>query len=284
MRFVRYGAPGAERPGVLDGDGVVHDLSPLTHDIDAQFLADADHVRRTSSALGSGELPDVPEPGRLGPPVARPGKVVGIGLNYRDHAAETGVEPPTEPIVFLKASSSVVGANDDIELPPGSTHTDWEVELGVVVGRPLRRETDPDRALTAVAGYVAAHDVSERDLQLNHGPTWAKGKSCDTFCPIGPWLVTPDEVGDPADLDLRLSVNDTLRQSSNTGQMVFGVGELLAYLSGLMTLEPGDLVLTGTPGGVAMGQPDPKPYLRAGDVVDLEVERLGMHTSRVRVG
>lgn len=188
---------------------------------------------------------------------------------------------PSEPVVFLKATTSVCGPTDDIRMLPGSTSTDYEVELGVVLGAVLRDETDPARALEAVAGYVLAHDVSDRALQLDHGGTWTKGKSADTFCPVGPWLVTPDEVGDPAALRLRLAVNAEARQDGTTDDMVFGVGELLAYVSRLMTLEPGDLVITGTPAGVAMGRPEPRPYLRHGDVVDLDGGVLGRQSNRV---
>jgi 2-keto-4-pentenoate hydratase/2-oxohepta-3-ene-1,7-dioic acid hydratase in catechol pathway len=269
---------------VLDGDDLVRDLSSMTPDIDGRFLSDPARVEVARQALASGNLPVLTGGAtRLGAPIAKPGKVVGIGLNYHDHAAEAGVVPPAEPVVFLKASSSVVGPYDNIELPPGSAHTDWEVELGVVLGHPLRRTASETAALSAVAGYVVANDVTERRLAAD-GPTWAKGKCSDTFCPLGPWLVTPDEIDDPQDLDLRLSVNGAPRQSGHTGQMVFGVGALLTYLSGLMTLEPGDLVLTGTPAGVAMGHPEPKPFLRAGDVVEPEVQHLGRQRSRVVLG
>lgn len=281
MKLLRFGTPGSERPGVLDSSGAIRDLSEMTNDLDGAFLA-SDFFPQVANALDVGRLPVIADPVRIGPPVTRPGKIIGIGLNYRDHAAELGVAAPIEPIVFLKASSSIVGPYDDIEIPSGCTQTDWEVEMGVVVGSPLRHCTDPAEALRSIAGYVAANDVSERDLQLNHGPTWDKGKSCDTFCPVGPWLVTPDEVENPGKLRLDLSVNGESRQSSCTDQMIFGVGELLVFLSRHMTLEPGDLILTGTPGGVAMGRPEPKPYLREGDVVELEISGLGGHRSPVR--
>lgn len=281
MKLLRFGEPGVERPGVLDAAGLVRDLSGLTTDFDATFLG-SDFVSTVEDALVAGHLPVVAGPVRIGPPLARPGKVIGIGLNYRDHAAEQGVPAPAEPIVFLKASSSIVGPHDDIEIPFGCTHTDWEVELGVVIGSPLRHCTDPVEAMGSIAGYVAANDVSERELQLHGGPTWDKGKSCDTFCPIGPWLVTPGEIDDPGNLDVWLSVNGETRQSSRTDQMIFGIGELLVFLSRLMTLEIGDLILTGTPGGVAMGRPDPKPYLREGDVVELGISGLGTHCSMLK--
>jgi 2-keto-4-pentenoate hydratase/2-oxohepta-3-ene-1,7-dioic acid hydratase in catechol pathway len=220
---------------------------------------------------------------RYGAPVARPGKVVGIGLNYRDHAREAGLPLPTEPVVFLKASTSVCGPTDTIRLLPGSTTTDYEVELGVVLGRELRQCTDAGDALAAVAGYVLAQDVSDRSLQLERGGTWTKGKSADTFCPLGPWLVTPDELGGsgPAGLRLRLAVDGVTRQDGSPVDLVFDVGELLTYVSGVMTLEPGDVVLTGTPAGVAMARPEPKPYLAHGSLVEADGGVLGRHRSEV---
>lgn len=283
MRLLRVGPVGLERPAGLGPDGVLRDLSSLTVDVDARLLADPKRMAAVRQALADGGLPSVPLGTRIGTPLARPGKIVGIGLNYRDHAAEAGAAIPQRPVVFLKPSSSITGPYDAIELPPGSTASDYEVELGVVLGAPLRRCSDTAEALAAVAGYVAANDVTERTLAAD-GPTWAKGKSCDTFCPLGPWLVTADEVPDPQALRLELWVNGDLRQSSKTQQMVFGVGELLSYLSGMMTLEPGDLVLTGTPGGVAVGRPEPKPFLRAGDVVELQVEGLGRQRTPVVAG
>ena len=275
MRFARVGRPGAERPVVVADDGTFLDLSTLTPDIDAAFL-------RRLSTVDTTALQRLPADGlRFGPPTTRPGKVVGIGLNYRDHAAEARVPLPTEPVVFLKAPTSVCGPTDDIRMLPRSVTTDYEVELGVVLGSTLKDEHDHGRALAAVAGYVLAHDVSDRALQLERGGTWTKGKSADTFCPVGPWLVTPDELGDPGDVDLRLWVNGEPRQDGSTGDMLFSVAELLCYVSGLMTLEPGDLVITGTPAGVAMGQPEPRPYLRHGDLVQADGGVLGRHRSRV---
>lgn len=276
MRFARVGPPGAERPVVVADDGSLLDLSTVTQDVDPDFLGRLD-------TLATAALQRLPggEDLRFGAPFTRPGKVVGIGLNYRDHAAEARVPLPSEPVVFLKAPTSVCGPTDDIRLLPQSVTTDYEVELGVVLGAPLTHERDHDRALRAVAGYVLAHDVSDRALQLERGGTWTKGKSADTFCPVGPWLVTPDELGDPAAVRLRLTVNDHLRQDGWTGDMLFSVAELLCYVSGLMTLEPGDLVITGTPAGVAMGQPEPRPYLRHGDVVSVDGGVLGSHRSRV---
>lgn len=278
MRFARVGAVGAERPVVVSDDGRLLELTGLG-DLDA-LLGDLAAV--AAAVDGETLRPVAQDVGlRFGAPIPRPGKVVGIGLNYADHAAEAGAPLPTEPVVFLKATTSVCGPTDDIRMLPGSTSTDYEVELGVVLGSTLRDETDADRALEAVAGYVLAHDVSDRAMQLDHGGTWTKGKSADTFCPVGPWLVTPDEVGDPGALQLRLSVNDEPRQDGTTDDMVFGVGEVLAYVSRLMTLEPGDLVITGTPAGVAMGQPEPRPYLRHGDVVALDGGVLGRQRSRI---
>jgi 2-keto-4-pentenoate hydratase/2-oxohepta-3-ene-1,7-dioic acid hydratase in catechol pathway len=261
---------------VVADDGSLLDLSTVTRDIDAAFVGRLQAVETAALQRLSGD-----EGQRFGAPFVRPGKVVGIGLNYRDHAAEARVPLPTEPVVFLKAPTSVCGPTDDIRMLPQSVTTDYEVELGVVVGTTLRGERNHARALEAVAGYVLAHDVSDRALQLERGGTWTKGKSADTFCPVGPWLVTPDELGDPADVRLQLSVNGDLRQDGSTRDMLFSVAELLCYVSGLMTLEPGDLVITGTPAGVAMGRPEPRPYLRHGDVVCADGGVLGSHRSRV---
>jgi 2-keto-4-pentenoate hydratase/2-oxohepta-3-ene-1,7-dioic acid hydratase in catechol pathway len=260
---------------VVAADGTLLDLSPLTGDVDGAFLTRLQTVDATV-------LQPIPvgDDVRFGAPVARPGKVVGIGLNYRDHAAEARVPLPSEPVVFLKAPTAVCGPADDIRLLPRSVTTDYEVELGVVLGAHLKDEGDRDRALAAVAGYVLAHDVSDRALQLERGGTWTKGKSAHTFCPVGPWLVTPDEL-DPSDVRLRLAVNDQPRQDGSTRDMLFSVAELLCYVSGLMTLEPGDLVITGTPAGVAMGKPEPRPYLRHGDVVRADGGVLGSQCNRV---
>lgn len=275
------GPPGSERPAALDGDGVLRDLSAVVPDVDGALLADPDALAAAAAALRDGALPQVPSWTRRGAPIARPGKVVGVGLNYRCYAAACGATVPERPVVFLKPGSTVCGPEDVIELPPGSTATDHEVELGVVIGRALRHCEDPARALVAVGGYTAANDVTERALAAD-GPTWAKGKCCDTFTPTGPWLATPDEVAEPQALSLELRVNGEVRQNGSTADMAFSVAELLCYLSGLMTLEPGDLVLTGTPAGVAAGRPDPKPFLRDGDVVELEVQGLGRQRTPVR--
>ena len=287
MRFARVGAPGDERPVVVADDGTLLDLGGLSADVDAAFLGSLGEVDPSDLPVLAPAPPASASrtPAyRFGAPVARPGKVVGIGLNYRDHAAEAGMPLPDEPVVFLKAPTSVCGPGDDVVMLPGSTTTDYEVELGVVLGRDLRAETDPAQALTAVAGYVLAQDVSDRALQLERGGTWTKGKSADTFCPLGPWLVTPDELrtghGGPDGLRLRLTVDGALRQDGRTSDMVFGVGELLCYTSGLMTLEAGDVVLTGTPAGVAMGRPEPRPYLRHGQVVEADGGVLGRQRTR----
>lgn len=274
MRLLSVGPPGEERPAALDGNDVLRDLSAVVSAIDGDLLGDSERLAAVREAIGSDRLPAVPDGTRIGPPVTRPGKVVGVGLNYEDHAEEAGVAIPDEPVVFLKPSTSIVGPYDEIELPPGSTMTDYEVELGVVMGRRLSRCVDPEQALAAVGGYLTVDDVSER-ARIAAGPTWAKGKCADTFTPIGPWLVTPDAVGDPQDLALELWVDGERRQCGSTARMAFGVGRILAFLSTLMTLEPGDLVLTGTPGGVAATRPEPRPFLRDGQVVEAEVAALG---------
>ncbi|RZQ60632.1 fumarylacetoacetate hydrolase family protein [Amycolatopsis suaedae] len=284
MQLLRLGEPGAERPYVRADGGGLHDLSPLTTDIDGTFLAD-DGIARTRAALAAGELPAADGTGlRTGPPIAQPGKVVCIGLNYRRHAEETGGAIPEEPVVFMKAPDVVVGPNDPILLPRGSTHTDWEVELGVVIGRTARYLDGPEAALDHVAGYAVSNDVSEREYQLHRGGQWDKGKSCENFNPLGPWLVPADEVGDPQVLGLRLSVNGARKQDSSTADMIFTVAYCVYYLSQFMVLRPGDLINTGTPEGVALGQPRPRPYLREGDVVELEIDRLGTQRQRVEQG
>lgn len=273
MKLLRVGAPGREIPAVRADDGRILDLSELTADIDGAFLA-GDGVDRARAALAAGSLPELDAAGlRVGAPIARPGKVVCIGLNYHDHAVETGAALPETPIVFMKASNTVVGPYDTVLIPRGSTRTDWEVELAVVIGREARYVESPEAAMAHVAGYAVSNDVSERDFQLR-SPQWDLGKSCETFNPLGPWLVTADEVGDAGKLGLRLSVNGVQRQNSNTANLVFDVGYLVWYLSQHMVLEPGDVVNTGTPGGVALGDPD-EPYLRPGDVMELEIDGLG---------
>jgi 2-keto-4-pentenoate hydratase/2-oxohepta-3-ene-1,7-dioic acid hydratase in catechol pathway len=276
MKLLRVGAPGAERPAVLSADGQARDVSGVVDDFGPAFFA-GDGLARVAAAVEKGGLP--PVTGRTGAPIARPGKVVCIGLNYTDHAAETGQAVPPRPVVFMKDPSTVVGPGDDVLIPRGSAKTDWEVELGVIIGRRARYLDSPEAALATVAGYAISNDVSERAFQLELSPQWDIGKSCETFNPLGPWLVTADEVPDPQALGLRLSVNGVRRQDGNTGNMVFAVGYLIWYLSQYMVLEPGDLINTGTPAGVALGLPD-HPYLRPGDRVELEIDGLGRAEQR----
>lgn len=263
-------------------DGTTHELASLTADIDGRFLA-ADGLARAVAALRAGELPVADTTGlRVGPPIAQPGKVVCIGLNYRRHAEETGAAIPAEPIVFMKAPDVVVGPDDDVLIPRKSTSTDWEVELGVVIGKQARYLESVDEALDYVAGYVVSNDVSEREFQLLRGGQWDKGKSCENFNPLGPALVPAGEVADPQELGLRLWVNGEKKQDSTTKDMIFTVAEIIHYLSQVMVLRPGDLINTGTPEGVALGQPEPKPYLREGDVVELEIDGLGRQRQTFR--
>jgi 2-keto-4-pentenoate hydratase/2-oxohepta-3-ene-1,7-dioic acid hydratase in catechol pathway len=276
MRIARVGPPGRERPVVsVDEDGWL-DLSPMTADIDAAFLArgTSQIVAAIQSLLDRQRLPAVETPVSFGPPIVRPGKIVCIGLNYRDHAAETGATLPEEPIVFLKSGQTVVGPDASVLVPRGSRKTDWEVELAVVIGRTARYLDSPDAAADCIAGYTISNDVSEREFQLERGGQWDKGKNCETFNPLGPWLRTADEVDDPQRLRLRLWVNGVLRQDGCTADMVFGVRHLVWYLSQFMVLHPGDVINTGTPAGVALGLPG-TPYLRADDVIDAEIEGLG---------
>ena len=274
MKFLRYGEPGREKPGILDGNGVLRDLSGQVDDLAGDVLA------RLDSLTADG--PVVEGNPRLGPPVAGTGKMVCIGLNYRDHAAETGATPPPEPMIFMKATSAICGPNDTIELPRGSTNTDWEVELGIVIGKRAKYITE-DQVMDHIAGFVAVNDVSEREYQKRRAGQFTKGKSCDTFGPIGPWLVTPDEIADPQKLGLRLMVNGETRQDGNTADMIFGVGYSVAYLSQFMTLHPGDIIATGTPAGVGLGM-DPPTFLKAGDEVVLEVDGLGQQRMIVAQG
>jgi len=285
MKLIRIGEPGQERPGILTDDGVRLDASSILDDLghrdyDEAFFA-ADALGHLVDGVGD-DLPVLDADARLGPPIARPSKIVCIGLNFRDHAEETGATPPAEPVVFMKASSAFVGPNDDLLLPRGSVKTDWEVELAFVVGKVARYVEEAD-ALDHVAGYVLHNDYSEREFQIERsGGQWDKGKGCDTFAPTGPFLATADELPPgAADLRMWLTVNGESRQESSTNQMIFGVAHLLSHLSQFMTLLPGDLVSTGTPAGVAMGQ-DPPPYLRAGDVVELGIDGLGSSRQVVR--
>ncbi len=275
MRLIRFGMKGREKPGVLVSDGRRLDLSGVFSDWDSAFFA-GDGLRQLADVMAAkaGSLAEVPESERWAAPVARPGKVICIGLNYSDHAAESGMPVPAEPIVFLKASNTVVGPYDEVLIPRGSEKTDWEVELGVVVGREARYVESVEAAVGHIGGYCVSHDVSERAFQLERGGQWTKGKSCDTFNPLGPWLSTPDEIADPANLSMSLSVNGALRQKGNTATMIFDPAFLIHYLSQFMTLEPGDVISTGTPPGVGLGMKPPQ-YLKAGDVVELEIEGLG---------
>jgi 2-keto-4-pentenoate hydratase/2-oxohepta-3-ene-1,7-dioic acid hydratase in catechol pathway len=276
MKLLRVGPAGAERPALLDRADVLRDLTGLVPDIDGTLLADPAALARIAAAEAGGSLPALDAAAlRVGPPLARIGKIVCIGLNYHDHAAETGARPPAEPVVFMKAPDTVVGPEDTVLIPRGSEKTDWEVELAVVIGRELRYAASHAEAMAAVAGYAVAHDVSERAFQIERGGQWDKGKNCETFNPLGPWLVTADEIPDPQALPLRLWVNGELRQDGTTADQIFPVAEVVRYLSHFMTLYPGDVINTGTPAGVALGQPEPKPYLRAGDVVELAIEGLG---------
>lgn len=275
MKLLRVGTAGAETPALLDTEGVLRDLSGVVPDIDGALLADDTALGRIRAAADAGELPVLDATGlRIGPPLARIGKIVCIGLNYHDHARETGAEPPAEPVIFFKAADTVVGPNDTVLVPRRSVKTDWEVELAVVIGR-TARYVESAEALAHVAGYAVAHDVSEREFQIERGGTWDKGKNCETFNPLGPWLVTADEVPDPQNLSLKLWVNGELKQDGTTAEQIFPVAEVVRYVSQFMTLYPGDVINTGTPAGVALGAPEPKPFLRGGDVVELEIEGLG---------
>ncbi|MEU9386559.1 fumarylacetoacetate hydrolase family protein [Streptomyces sp. NPDC048279] len=276
MKLLRVGTAGAERPALLDAEGVLRDLSGIVDDIDGALLSDGAALGRVRAAAEAGELPALDADGlRIGPPVGRIGKIVCIGLNYHDHARETGAEPPAEPVIFFKAADTVVGPDDTVLVPRGSVKTDWEVELAVVIGRTARYLTDDEDPLAYVAGYAVAHDVSEREFQIERGGTWDKGKNCETFNPFGPWLVTADEVGDPQGLSLKLWVNGELKQDGTTAEQIFPVAEVVRYVSRFMVLYPGDVINTGTPAGVALGAPEPKPFLRGGDVVELEIAGLG---------
>ncbi|GAA1171742.1 2-keto-4-pentenoate hydratase/2-oxohepta-3-ene-1,7-dioic acid hydratase in catechol pathway [Kitasatospora gansuensis] len=274
MKLLRIGAPGEEVPAVLGEDGRAFALSALTGDIDGAFLAEGG-IDRVRAALAEGLLPAVDTTGiRVGAPIARPGKVVCVGLNYRDHAEETGAAVPERPVVFMKDPATVVGPYDGVLIPRGSVKTDWEVELAVVIGRQARYLADPAEASDHIAGFAISNDVSEREFQLEFSGQWDIGKSCETFNPLGPWLVTPDEAGDPQALGLRLAVNGESRQNGNTKNMIFDVAYLVWYLSQYMVLNPGDVINTGTPAGVALGLPG-TPYLRAGDTVELTIDGLG---------
>ncbi len=279
MKLVRYGNPGEEKPGLIDADGNIRDLSAHVDDIAGDILGEAelDRIR----AIDVDGLSVVMTDPRLGPCVGKIGKFMCIGLNYADHAAESNLPIPEHPILFMKANSAVVGPNDDVVMPRGSSHTDWEVELGVVIGRACKYVSEGD-ALDYVAGYCVCNDVSERHFQTKLTGQWTKGKSCDTFGPTGPWLVTKDEIADVQTLDMHLDVNGKRMQTGNTKTMIFTVAQIVSHLSQLFTLHPGDVISTGTPPGVGMGmKPDPV-YLKKGDVMEVHIQGLGTQRQTVR--
>lgn len=280
MKLLRYGPLGQEKPGLLDADGTIRDLSAVIDDLDPGTISDATFAR--IAALDPASLPAVSGNPRIGSCVGRPGKYICIGLNYSDHAAEAGMDLPPEPIVFFKATSAVCGPNDDIEIPRGSTKTDWEVELGVVIGKHAKYVDEAD-ALEYVAGYCLTNDVSERAFQLEYSGQWVKGKSADTFGPTGPWLVTRDEIADPQNLSMWLDVNGKRYQDGSTKTMVYGVAFVVSYLSRFMSLQPGDIISTGTPPGVGMGQ-KPQVFLKPGDVMELGIEGLGTQHQKLVQG
>lgn len=277
MKLLRYGQKGHEKPGILDADGKVRDLSAHVPDLAGDALSDQSLARIATLDLAS--LPEV-NVERYGPCVAGVGKFICIGLNYSDHAAESGMAVPSEPVIFAKATSAICGPNDNIEIPRGSTATDWEVELGVVIGKEAKYIDEAD-ALDHVAGYCVINDLSERDFQLKREGQWVKGKSADTFGPIGPWLVTRDEVPEPQALSMYLDVNGKRMQDGSTNTMVYGVAHVVAYLSQFMSLQPGDIISTGTPPGVGMGMKPEPVYLKAGDIMELGIVGLGKQTQRV---
>ena len=270
MKLLRIGEAGYERPAILDGEGKPRDLSSVVDDIAGETLLPETLAKL--AALDPASLPEL-DAGRIGPCVGQVGKFICIGLNYSDHAAETGAEAPKEPIIFMKATSAICGPNDEVKIPRGSVKTDWEVELGVVIGKGGVYIDEAD-ALDHVAGYCVINDVSEREFQIERGGTWDKGKGCDTFGPIGPWLVTRDEVADPQKLKMWLDVDGKRFQDGSTETMIFGVAHLVSYVSRFMSLQPGDIISTGTPPGVGMGQ-KPPVYLKGGEVIELGIEGLG---------
>ena len=272
MKLLRYGIAGQERPGILDAQGNVRDLCSVVSDINGKALSEETLKKIASIHIES--LPVVNEPGRIGPCVNGVGKFICIGLNYADHAAESGLDVPAEPVVFMKATSAITGPNDNIIKPRNSTKLDWEVELGIVIGKHASY-VELDEAMEYIAGYCVINDVSERNFQLERGGQWDKGKGCDSFGPIGPYLVTRDEVADPLDLTLWLKVNGKIFQNGSTSKMVFGPAFLVHYLSQFMSLQPGDIISTGTPPGVGLGQ-KPPVYLNEGDVVELGIEGMGV--------
>lgn len=271
MKLVRFGTKGQEKPGIVDSDGAVRDVSSHVTDYDREFF-DAGGLEKLQN-LNVTELPVVPETERFAEPIARVGKMICVGLNYADHAAESGMDVPSEPVLFMKATSSIVGPNDTVLLPPGSEQSDWEVELGVIIGKEARYVSEED-ALDYVAGFAVINDLSEREYQLEKQGQWCKGKGCDTFGPIGPYLVTPDEVGDSNNLNIWLELNGNRVQDGNTSTMVYKVPFLVSYISQFMSLQPGDVISTGTPPGVGLGMTPPL-YLNEGDVMRLGIDKLG---------
>ena len=280
MKLVRFGEKGAERPGVLDSDRQLRDASGIVDDWVGATLSNQTLGKLSNTDIRT--LPKVEESVRFGPCVGDVGKIICIGLNYSDHAAESGMDVPPEPVIFAKATSAICGPNDDLEIPRGSVATDWEVELAVVIGAHAKYVAEED-ALEYVAGYTIMNDVSERDFQQKRAGQWTKGKSCDTFGPLGPYLVTPDEVGDPQDLKMWCDINGHRYQDGSTSTMVYGVRHLISYLSQFMSLHPGDIISTGTPPGVGMGQ-NPKVYLKSGDKVEMGIEGLGIQSQKVVQG
>jgi len=278
MRLLRYGPLGSEKPGLLDRGGVIRDLSAHVTDITADTMTPAGLARL--AALDPESLPVVPGTPRFGVPVRRIGKFIAIGLNYADHAKEANLPIPAEPPMFTKATSCLSGPNDDVMLPQDAVKGDWEVELGLIIGRTTRYVSEAD-ALDSVAGYVLVNDVSERAFQMERGTQWDKGKGCDTFGPVGPWLVTPDEVGDPQSLNMFLNLNGKRMQTGHTGTMIFSVRQLIAYVSRFMTLYAGDLLITGTPPGVGLGHKPQPIFLKEGDVMHLGIDKLGEQRQRV---
>jgi 2-keto-4-pentenoate hydratase/2-oxohepta-3-ene-1,7-dioic acid hydratase in catechol pathway len=286
VKLIRFGQPGLERPGLQLAAGRRIDASAFGEDYDERFFANGglDRLRDwLASSQAASRAPDVSAGTRLGPPIGRPSKIVCIGLNYRDHAAESGMAIPQEPVIFFKSTTSIVGPNDALVIPRNAGKVDWEVELAVVIGRKATYVTH-DRALDCVAGYVLHNDYSEREFQLERGGQWVKGKSADTFAPLGPFLATPDEIADVGRLDMWLSVNKVMRQKSSTANMIFDVATLVSYVSQFMTLLPGDIISTGTPAGVGLGLKPVPVYLRAGDVVELGIAGLGGARQEVKAG
>ena len=278
MKLVRYGATGAEKPGIMDADGVLRDLTDIVRDIDGSTLSPAGLAK--IAGVDAKTLPKVFGTPRIGPCIARRLNFVCIGLNYADHAAETGATPPTEPIIFLKSLGAFQGPNDDVVIPKGSTKPDWEVELGIVIGTKAKYVSEAD-ALNHVAGYCVVNDVSERNFQTERGGTWDKGKGCDTFGPTGPWMVTKDEVPDPQNLAMWLDVDGVRMQTGNTKTMIFNVVQIVSYVSHFITLHPGDIIATGTPPGVGMGKKPAPIWLKAGNVMTLGIDGLGEQRQNV---